>query len=515
MGAGRGSPTVAGGQAIAYGPTGYKGIIKEPRIFGLACFASIGGFLFGYDQGVISGVLVMNSFVSHCLVHLISYHIKRLQSCVNTCLVSIMTLGAMCGAFANGPISDSLSRRWSILCANIVFLIGSVIQCAAENVAMLFVGRFVFGCAVGMLAMVVPLYLSELATPNNRDALVALQQLSVTLGIMSSFWINYGTQYIGVRLLGESPFALQCLPSAILAIGTFFLPYSPRREEEAKQVLVRLRRLTATDYRLTLEFLEIKAARVFDEESRLAKYGDNSSRFQIAWNQYKELFTVPHLRRRTTIACLLQILQQFTGINAVIYYAPQFFEAIGLRGNSVNLLATGVVGIVFFICTIPAVMYLDQWGRRKTLILGSIGMSIAELIVATFIACVNWVMPSEMFPPATRGKAVGVAIAANYLSNFIVALITPWMLQSITFGTFYFFLVFSITLGVWTYFCVPETNGVPIEEMDTLFGGNEGEADLQRIASIRARLGFETSEDRKMVLEETKHDSVEHRERVD
>lgn len=131
------------------------------------------------------------------------------------------------------------------------------------------------------------------------------------------------------------------------------------------------------------------------------------------------------------------------------------------------------------------------------------------------IACVNWVMPSEMFPPATRGKAVGVAIAANYLSNFIVALITPWMLQSITFGTFYFFLVFSITLGVWTYFCVPETNGVPIEEMDTLFGGNEGEADLQRIASIRARLGFETSEDRKMVLEETKHDSVEHRERVD
>ncbi|QMW38894.1 hypothetical protein G4B11_002130 [Aspergillus flavus] len=480
MGAGRGSPTVAGGQAIAYGPTGYKGIIKEPRTFGLACFASIGGFLFGYDQGVISGVLVMNSFAEHLPT-------LTENATLQGWLVSIMTLGAMCGAFANGPISDSLSRRWSILCANIVFLIGSVIQCAAENVAMLFVGRFVFGCAVGMLAMVVPLYLSELATPNNRDALVALQQLSVTLGIMSSFWINYGTQYIG---------------------GTC-------REEEAKQVLVRLRRLTATDYRLTLEFLEIKAARVFDEESRLAKYGDNSSRFQIAWNQYKELFTVPHLRRRTTIACLLQILQQFTGINAVIYYAPQFFEAIGLRGNSVNLLATGVVGIVFFICTIPAVMYLDQWGRRKTLILGSIGMSIAELIVATFIACVNWVMPSEMFPPATRGKAVGVAIAANYLSNFIVALITPWMLQSITFGTFYFFLVFSITLGVWTYFCVPETNGVPIEEMDTLFGGNEGEADLQRIASIRARLGFETSEDRKMVLEETKHDSVEHRERVD
>ncbi|OGM48160.1 hypothetical protein ABOM_002883 [Aspergillus bombycis] len=543
---------MAGGHTVTYGPTGYKGIINEPRIFGLACFASIGGFLFGYDQGVISGVLVMNNFAKH-------FPTLTENATLQGWLVSIMTLGAMCGAFANGPISDSLSRRWSILCANIVFLVGSVIQCAAENVAMLFVGRFVFGCAVGMLAMVVPLYLSELAPPNIRGALVALQQLSITLGIMSSFWINYGTQYIGGTGAGQSqaawriPFALQCLPSAILAVGTFFLPYSPRwlmnkgREEEAKQVLVRLRRLPDTDYRLTLEFLEIKAARLFDEESRVAKYGENSSRLQIAWNQYKELFTVPHLRRRTTIACLLQILQQFTGINAVIYYAPQFFEAIGLQGNSVNLLATGVVGIVFFICTIPAVMYLDQWGRRKTLILGSIGMSIAELIVATLyavyqdrfsqhpaagwaacvfvwvyigtfafsIACVNWVMPSEMFPPATRGKAVGVAIAANYLSNFIVALITPRMLQSITFGTFYFFLVFSITLGVWTYFCVPETNGVPIEEMDTLFGGNDGEADVQRIVSIRTRLGIDTSEDGKMVLEETKHGNVEHCERVD
>lgn len=145
-----------------------------------------------------------------------------------------MTLGAMFGAFINGPISDRLSRRWSILCANIVFLIGSVIQCAAEYTAMLFVGRILFGCAVGMLAMVVPLYLSELAPPNIRGALVALQQLSITLGIMVSFWINYGTQNIGGTGDGQSqaawriPLALQCLPSIILAVGTFFLPYSPR-----------------------------------------------------------------------------------------------------------------------------------------------------------------------------------------------------------------------------------------------------------------------------------------------
>ncbi len=145
-----------------------------------------------------------------------------------------MTLGAMVGAFVNGPIADRFSRRWSILFANIVFLVGSALVAGAVNTAMIFVGRFIFGTGIGMLAMVVPLYISELAPPNIRGALVALQQLSITLGIMLSFWLNYGTQYIGGTGDGQSqaawriPLAMQCLPSLILAVGTFFLPYSPR-----------------------------------------------------------------------------------------------------------------------------------------------------------------------------------------------------------------------------------------------------------------------------------------------
>lgn len=166
-----------------------------------------------------------------------------------------------------------------------------------------------------------------------------------------------------------------------------------------------------------------------------------------------------------------------------------------------------------FLCTIPAVMYLDRWGRRKTLMYGATGMSIAQLIVATLyavyqdsfsqhpsagwtacvfvwvyiatfafsIACVNWCMPSEMFPPAIRGKAVGVAIAFNYLSNFIVALITPLMLESITFGTFYFFLVFWLILGGWTYFCVPETKS----ELSLHLGGHYSITNIFQMYQLR------------------------------
>jgi sugar porter (SP) family MFS transporter len=376
-------------------------------------------------------------------------------------MVSVLTLGAMCGALVNGPVCDRFSRRWSLLYANVVFLVGSIIQAAAVNVPMIFVGRFIAGVSVGMLSMAVPLYLSELAPPNLRGSLVALQQLGITVGIMVAFWLDYGTQHIGGTGDGQSqaawrlPLALQCVPSTILGIGTFFLPYSPRwlmnkdREDEAMKTLIRLRRVPADDIRIKIELLEIKAATIFERETAVELYGTSISRLAVNFQQYKDLFVVAHLRKRTVIACLLQIIQQFTGINAIIYYAPQIFSSIGLSGNSVNLLATGVVGIINFFSTIPAILFLDRWGRRKVLIIGAIGMGVSQLIVGTLIAvykdkwatnrsagwatcvfiwiyisnfafsigCVNWIIPSEIYPPGVRGKGVGVAISSNWLTN--------------------------------------------------------------------------------------------------
>ncbi|KAH7122057.1 sugar transporter [Dactylonectria estremocensis] len=511
--AGPGGVSPAGGVEISYGEA--------------ACFASIGGVLFGYDQGVISGVLVMNNFAKQ-------FPLLASDDTLQGWMVAVLTLGAMFGALANGPIADRLSRRWSILLANIIFLIGSIIQAASVNIPMMFVGRFIAGLSVGQLSMVVPLYLSELAPPNLRGSLVAMQQLGITVGIMVAFWLDYGTQHIGGTGDGQSPvawrfpLAFQCVPSMILPGGTFFLPYSPRwlvmkdREEEARATLIRIRRVPATDDRIRLELLEIKAAALFDQETTAVMYPGIVSPVKLAFERYKSLFTVRHLNRRLIIACLLQIIQQFTGINAIIYYAPQIFRKIGLSGNSIDLLATGVVGVINFFSTIPAIMFMDRWGRKKVLIIGAVGMSVSQLIVGTIyavykdtladhpaagwasavfiwlyisnfafsIGCVNWIMPSEIFPPGVRSQAVGVAIGTNWLSNFIVALITPRMLSAIEFGTFYFFFAFCLFLGVWVFFFVPETKGVRIEEMDELFGGNQGVEDMERITDIRLRLGI-------------------------
>ncbi|CAG8961353.1 hypothetical protein HYFRA_00013814, partial [Hymenoscyphus fraxineus] len=481
----------AGEDELASGPAGYKGLIEEPYILSLALFASIGGVLFGYDQGVISGVLVMNNFGKH-------FPLLANDPDLQGWMVAVLTLGAMFGALINGPIADRISRRWDLLLANIVFLIGSMIQAAAMNIPIIFVGRFIAGLAIGQLSMVVPLYLGELAPPNIRGSLIALQQLGITVGIMVAFWLDYGTQYIGGTGDGQS------------------------REEETISTLLRLRRVPASDPRIRLEMLNIKAVVIFEQESTEARFPSVTSRVTLAMNKYKELFLVRHLNRRLVIACVLQIIQQFTGINAIIYYAPQIFVAIGLTGSSVSLLATGVVGVINFFSTIPAIMFLDRWGRRKVLMTGAVGMGVSQLIVGTLyavykdswlehraagwtaavfvwiyisnfafsIGCVNWIIPSEIFPPGVRAKAVGVAISTNWLTNFIVALITPRMLKSITFGTFYFFLVFCIILLVWVYFCVPETKGVSIEDMDKVFGGNQGSLDLSRMADIRRRLGI-------------------------
>ncbi|RAL04026.1 MFS general substrate transporter [Aspergillus ibericus CBS 121593] len=239
---------------------------------------------------------------------------------------------------------------------------------------------------------------------------------------------------------------------SVLILGAMF-----DREDEAISTQSRLRRVHSSDSCIMNEVLGIKVSVLFDKATTAAMFPGITSPVRLSYERYKSLFVSCHLNRRLLTACALQLIQQFTGINAIIYYAPRIFEDIGLSGNSVDLLATGVIGILSFLCTVPAFMFMDRWGRRTVLIVGGIGMGISQLIVATLIGCVNWVIPSEIFPPGVRSQAVGIAI------GFIVALITPKMLDTFTFGSFYLYLAFCVFLMFWVYFALPETKGVPIE----------------------------------------------------
>lgn len=363
--------------------------------------------MYGYDQGVMGPILVMENFQNHFPT--------LTGSTIQGWLVSALELGAWAGALLNGYLADRISRKYSMMVAVIIFTLGTGLQAGAQNPAMLFAGRVVGGIGIGMFSMVIPLYQAEIAPPQLRGSLVSLQQLSITIGTTIAFWLDYGLHFAGGKdcrpqgianpfkpdgsynaalghghtCLGEKtiswrvPLALQLIPAWILFFGMFFLPFSPRwlmmkhREEDAVASLSKLRRLSPTDPLLTAEFLEIKAAVMFDEETEAEMVGAGG---RLA--PWKALF-VPNMFKRLSIGCWIMIFQQFTGINAVLYYAPQIFASFGFSSVTTTLLATGVTGILQIIFTLPSVFFLDNFGRKTFLIVGAIGMCCCHIVVAS------------------------------------------------------------------------------------------------------------------------------------
>ncbi|RMX91297.1 hypothetical protein D0867_15022, partial [Hortaea werneckii] len=434
-----------------------------------------------------------------------------------------------------------------VLIACVVFTAGVIVQACTEvgNKDYVLAGRFVTGLGVGAFSMLVPLYNAELAPPEVRGALVALQQLAITFGIMVSYWIGYGTNFIGGTGAGQSeaawliPICIQLGPALVLAAGMImFMPQSPRhlmnrgREQECLETLARLRSTTTQDIRVRIEFLEIKAVREFEVMTARERYphlqdGSVKSNFLIGCKDYASLITNKGLFKRTTVAVLTMVFQQWNGVNAILYYAPFIFAGVGLNGNTTSLLASGVVGIVMFLATIPAVLYVDNFGRKTILITGGIGMAVSHFIVAgltgqygdiwtseaggatgagwaavVFIwlyaihfgyswGPVAWIIISEVFPLGMRAKGVSIGGSSNWLNNFAVAMATSDFIDTSQFGAFIFFGVVTTIGVIWVFFFVPETKGRTLEEMDELFGqAGFAAADAERKEKIEHDIGL-------------------------
>ncbi|KAL5114975.1 hypothetical protein ACEQ8H_007148 [Pleosporales sp. CAS-2024a] len=524
------------------GASGPMALFKNLKVFGIACFACLGGLLYGYNQGVFSGVLTMTSFKEHMGDYISDQEKLTWNSSKQGWLVSILELGAWLGTMYSGFLAEILSRKYAILVNVAIFVLGVIIQTTSISAGhnAILAGRFITGMGVGSLSMIVPMYNAEIAPPEVRGALVGLQQLSITLGIMISFWIDYGTNFIGGtgRSQNEAawllPLCLQLVPAVLLGVGMIFMPFSPRwlvhhdRESEAQRVLAKLRSLPEDHELIELEFAEIKAQSLFEKKSLRENFPhlqDMSalSTFKLQFVAIGSLFTTKGMFKRVIIATLTMFFQQWTGVNAILYYAPTIFLGLGLSSNSVSLLATGVVGIVMFIATIPAVMYVDSWGRKPVLVTGAIGMASCHFIIAAIVASFSdnwpahqgaawaavvmvwlfvihfgyswgpcaWIVVAEIWPLSNRPYGIALGASSNWMNNFIVGQVTPDMITHLKYGTYIFFGIFTTLGAAFIAFYFPETKGLTLEEMDTLFGSvGTAEREKERWKEVHAEVGL-------------------------
>ncbi|KAG1146841.1 hypothetical protein G6F37_004925 [Rhizopus arrhizus] len=472
------------------------------QLYVVCLFAAMGGLCFGYDTGVISGVLVLPDFIQVMTGDPSQTSLRSIQTSVIT---GLLLAGCFVGSLFAAPACERLSRKITIVCGAALFILGAGIQTGAHSYEMMVGGRFVAGLGVGSLSMAVPLYLSELAPKEIRGRLIALQQLMITIGIMIAFWAGAGTEihHASWRI----PIAIQIIPAGVLGIGAVFLPYSPRwlisrgRNDEALSVLAKLH----ADNDKTAPHI------VTEYEQIIAEVEHERA---VSVDSYLELFK-GNILRRMILGILIQIFQQFTGINSIMYYAPKIFIQAGISGNTASLIASGVNGVLNVFATIPAILFLDRLGRRFVLMSGACVMGVAMLLCGIVMAAtgrvydtadgekaidmsgnvhasyfcivmiyifvagfayswgpVGWVYPAEIYPLAIRAKGTSITTAANWLMNFVISLFVPVMLTTITWGTYIFFGCCCVCMAVCVFIFFPETKGRSLEEMDVVFSGN-------------------------------------------
>jgi sugar porter (SP) family MFS transporter len=445
-----------------------------PWMIGVGGVTFLAGLLFGYDQGVISGALPLLQK---------DLDLSTLESEIVT---SWVTLGALFGALVAGGTADRIGRRYTAVVAGVLFAVGALIEAVAPGAGMLTLGRVVTGLGVGFASVVAPLYAAEMAPKWLRGRFVSTYQLAITVGILFAYLADDAlTGSDRWRLM----FGLAVIPGVALVIGFLVMPESARwllkmgRRDEARASLVKVDGPEIADGELAQIEKDIAA----DAQEGEASWGE---------------VMAPSLRRALGVGVGLAVLQQVTGINAIIYYANEIFAEAGFTTAAQQAKATlWAVGVVNVLATLIAVAWVDRFGRRPLLLTGLVGMTVSlaavglsfaamdntaesatsttvggivtVLALVVFIASfafsmgpIVWTLISEIYPNRVRGRAISVATAANWLAAFIVAQFFLSLVDAIGESTtFFLFAALCIVSFVFVWHLVPETKGRSLEEI--------------------------------------------------
>ncbi|KAG6628126.1 sugar transport protein 7-like isoform X2 [Carya illinoinensis] len=484
---------MAGG---SFGPAGvakeraehYRGKVTVYVI--IACsVAAVGGSIFGYDIGISGGVTSMDPFLEKFFhtVYIKKKHVHESNYCKYNnqglaAFTSSLYFAGLVASLVASPVTRKYGRRASIICGGISFLVGATLNSAAANMAMLLLGRIMLGVGIGFGNQAVPLYLSEMAPTHLRGGLNMLFQLATTLGIFTANMINYGTQKLqpwGWRL----SIGLAAFPALLMTVGGLLLPETPNSlieqglKEKGRKVLEKIRGTKNVD----------------------AEFEDMVDASELA-NSIKHPFhNILEKRNRPQLvmAIFLPTFQILTGINSILFYAPMLFQSMGFGGNA-SLYSSALTGAVLASSTLISIATVDRLGRRALLISGGIQMIACQVIIAiilglkfgkdqelskgfsilvVLVVCLfvlafgwswgplGWTVPSEIFPLEIRSAGQSITVAVNLLFTFIIAQSFLSLLCAFKFGIFLFFAGWITIMTIFVYAFLPETKGVPIEEM--------------------------------------------------
>ncbi|KAK6258376.1 hypothetical protein SCA6_012850 [Theobroma cacao] len=457
-----------------------------------AMVASFISIIFGYDTGVMSGAMI---FIKEDL---------KISDVQLEVLAGILNFCALVGSLLAGRTSDYIGRRYTIVLASIIFLLGAILMGYAPNYAILMTGRCTAGVGVGFALMIAPVYSAEISSPSSRGLLSSLPELCISFGILLGYVSNYFFGKLTLRLGWRMMLGVAAIPSFALAFGVLKMPESPRwlvlqgRLSDARKILSLV---SNTEEEAESRFRDIKVAAGIDANciQDVVKPPSNS-RGQGVWKEL--LLPTPTVRWILIAAIGIHFFEHATGIEAVILYSPRIFKKAGVDGKDKLLLATVGVGLTKTTFILVATFLLDKVGRRRLLLISTGGMVVAltalgfgltmvertgekllwalslciastYIFVAFFsigLAPVTWVYSAEIFPLKLRAQGVGIGVAVNRVMNATVSMSFISIYKAITIGgSFFMFAGIAVVAWWFFFFLLPETKGRSLEEIETLF----------------------------------------------